>query len=380
MVFKRTKPHIVLTKDEKTYLEGIVRSSRSERREYDRARIILMDSGGKGANTIARELGTNRTKVYLVIDKALSFGVSAALKDLPGRGRNRTIGDEARAFIINSACTKPSDLGYEYEIWTNRLLMDYIRKNAPAEYGLEDISNGTVSKILTGSNIRPHKIRYYMEKTDPDHEGKQAEVLHVYREVKMIRDEAGDGGNKLTAILSYDEKPGIQATGNLYPDKPPNQEHGYVSRNHDYRRYGTLSLMAGIDLVSGNIMPLVRDRHRSAEFIEWLKLVDRYYPEEYVITIILDNHSVHTSKETMRYLSSRPFRFHFTFTPTHASWLNIIEMFFSKMARSMLRGIRVDSKEELSERMLNYIEKLNREPVVFTWKWKVDEMPGGIMS
>ena len=101
--------------------------------------------------------------------------------------------------------------------------------------------------------------------------------------------------------------------------------------------------MAGIDLISGNIIPLVEERHRSAEFVKWFELVDRHYPDDYQITIILDNHSTHTSRETMKYLSSRAWRFHFVFTPKHASWLNIIEMFFSKMARSMLRGIRADS-------------------------------------
>ena len=380
MVFQRTKPHVVLNPEEKARLEKIVRSGKSGEREYDRARIILMDYEGKGVNAIARELGTNRTRVYLVIDKAISFGVEKALKDLPGRGRNRAIGDDERSFIIKSACTKPSDLGYTYEVWTNRLLTEYIRKNAPEEYNLKDISNGTVSKILTRGNIRPHKIRYYMERTDPEHEKKQAEVLHVYREVKILREENEPGREMLTAILSYDEKPGIQAISNIYPDKQPDVENGFISRNHDYRRNGTLSLMAGIDLVSGHVIPLVEDRHRSLEFVKWLELVDSYYPEDYLITVILDNHSVHTSRETMRYLSSRPWRFHFVFTPTHASWLNIIEMFFSKMARSMLRGIRVESKKELKERMLKYIQDLNDEPVVFTWNWKMDEMAGGIMS
>ena len=380
MVFQRTKPHVVLNPEEKARLEKIVRSGKSEKREYDRARIILMDYEGKGVNAIARELGTNRTRVYLVIDKAISFGVEKALKDLPGRGRNRAIGDDERSFIIKSACTKPSDLGYTYEVWTNRLLTEYIRKNAPEEYNLKDISNGTVSKILTRGNIRPHKIRYYMERTDPEHEKKQAEVLHVYREVKILREEKEPGREMLTAILSYDEKPGIQAISNIYPDKQPDVENGFISRNHDYRRNGTLSLMAGIDLVSGHVIPLVEDRHRSLEFVKWLELVDSYYPEDSLITVILDNHSVHTSRETMRYLSSRPWRFHFVFTPTHASWLNIIEMFFSKMARSMLRGIRVESKKELKERMLKYIQDLNDEPVVFTWNWKMDEMAGGIMS
>ena len=116
MVFKRTKPHIVLSSEQKAYLEKIVKSGKSEKREYDRARIILMDAGGKGVNTIARELHTNRTKVYLTIDKALSFGVEKALKDLSGRGKKRTIGNEGRAFIIRTACTQPSELGYPYEI------------------------------------------------------------------------------------------------------------------------------------------------------------------------------------------------------------------------------------------------------------------------
>ena len=181
-------------------------------------------------------------------------------------------------------------------------------------------------------------------------------------------------------MLSYDEKPGIQAISNIYPDKPPNEANGYVSRNHDYRRNGTLSLMAGIDFVLCHIIPLIEDRHRSMEFVKWLELVDSYYPEDYLITIILDNHSVHASRGTMRYLSSRPWRFHFVFTPTHASWLNIIEMFFSKMARSMLRGIRVESKKELKARMLEYIQDLNNDSAVFTWKWRMDEMPVGIMS
>ena len=172
MALQRTKPDVVLKLQEKARLEKIVRSGKSEKREYDRSRIILMDHEGKGVNAIARELDTNRTRVYLVIDKAITFGVDKALKDLPGRGRNRTIGDEAISFVIKSACTKPSELGYTYGVWTNKLLREYIRKNAPEEYGLMDISNGTVSKILTRGNIRPHKIRYCIEKTGLEHENK----------------------------------------------------------------------------------------------------------------------------------------------------------------------------------------------------------------
>ena len=105
-------------------------------------------------------------------------------------------------------------------------MTEFIRKIAPEEYGLRNISNGTVLKILKWGNIRPHKIRYYMEKTDPKHENKQAEVLHVYREVKILREETEPGREMPTAILSYDEKPGIQAISNIYPDKQPDETNG----------------------------------------------------------------------------------------------------------------------------------------------------------
>ena len=111
------------------------------------------------------------------------------------------------------------------------------------------------------------------------------------------------------------------------------------------------------------------------EFVKWLELVDRCHPENYSITIILENHSVHTSRVSVRYLSSRPWRFHLVFTPTHASWLNITEMFFSKMTRSMLSEIRVESKDELKARMLKNIQGLNNEPFAVTWRWKMGEMP-----
>ena len=375
MVFKRVKPHITLTDDEREYLESITRSRKAERRMHERAKIMLMDSEGMNPSEIARDLGTNRTKAYLVINKALTLGIKSALHDRQGRGKPRSLGDDIRSYIINTACTKPLDLGMPQELWTNRSLTTYIRSHAPSEYHLQRISNGTVSKILTKSIIRPHKIRYYMEKTDPEHERKKAEVLHVYRDVKILK-KSGEGS--LIAVLSYNEKPGVQAIGNIYPDKPPDMDHGYVSRNHDYVRHGTLSLMAGIDLFTGHIIPLVEERHRSTEFIRWLNMVDKYYPEDYLIAIILDNHSVHSSKETMEYLGKKPHRFRFVFTPTHASWLNIIETFFSKITRTMLMGIRVDSKEDLKKRILSYIEETNSEPVVFTWKYRIDEMPGGI--
>lgn len=134
------------------------------------------------------------------------------------------------------------------------------------------------------------------------------------------------------------------------------------------------SLLAGIDLLTGEVLARVERRHRSCEFVEWLKMVDAHYPSDIKIQIVLDNHSVHISKETRKYLASVPNRFDFIFTPKHGSWLNLIEVFFSKITRVMLRGLRVDSLDELKTRLEQYFEEINQIPVIFRWKYGLDSI------
>ena len=141
---------------------------------------------------------------------------------------------------------------------------------------------------------------------------------------------------------------GIQAIATTAPDRPPLPgKSPTVMREHEYKRHGTVTLMAGIDLFTGHVHALVKERHRSREFIEFLKLLDAAYPADTAIEVILDNHSAHVSRETTTWLAAQPIgRFTFTFTPTHGSWLNLIEGFFSKLARSALRHIRVSYKHD----------------------------------
>ena len=124
---------------------------------------------------------------------------------------------------------------------------------------------------------------------------------------------------------------------------------------------------------SGRIIETVSDTHNSADFIAFLKKLDSTYPEHHKIRLVLDNHSAHISKETRSYLETTPQRFVFVFTPTHGSWLNLIETQFSKMTRTLLRGIRVASKQELIDRLHQYFEEINADPVVFRWKYKMAE-------
>ena len=180
--------------------------------------------------------------------------------------------------------------------------------------------------------------------------------------------------DQVVHVLSYDEKPGIQAIANTTADLLPDEDHKTISRDYEYKRLGTVSLLAGIDLQTGEAIPLVRDKHSSKEYIEFLQLLDNKYPKEDKIRLVLDNLKVHTSEETKKYLATVPGRFEFVFTPKHGSWLNLVEGFFSKLTRQSLKGIRVKTKEELVDRIYRYFEEVNADPVVYHWKYRLDEI------
>jgi transposase len=341
-----------------------------------RASILLRYHAGDTVSAIARTLGTNRPRVERCVSKALDLGVAQALADLPGRGRHPAMTAEARAWVASLACQKPKDLGYAQELWTTRLLAKHVRKHCEAagHPSLAKLGRGTVSKILSANQVHPHKIQYYLERRDPEFDTKMVQVLHVYKEVEIWR-EKGVPPPDLVTVLSYDEKPGIQAIENTAQDLPPIPgKHSTIGRDHEYIRHGTLSLLAGIDLLSGEVLGLVRKRHRSVEFIEFLKLADAHYPAGARIRLVLDNHSAHISKETRTFLGTVPNRFEFTFTPKHGFWLNLIESFFGKMAKTLLRGIRVGSADELKARIELYLKEVNETPVVFRWKYKLETL------
>ena len=236
------------------------------------------------------------------------------------------------------------------------------------------LAKGTVSKILSAPALRPHKAKYFLERRDPEFDRKMAQVLHVYREVKLRR-EGRKADGRLRAYVSYDEKPGIQALGTTAPDRPPKPGvHAEVGRDHEYVRHGTATLMAALDLLTGHVHGAVTDRHRSREFVAFLRQLDGACPKRALIRVILDNHSAHVSKETCACLETVPNRFEFVFTPKHGSWLNLVESFFGKLARTLLRGIRVDSMDELKERIMQHLDWLNADPVVFKWGYRLDDL------
>jgi len=369
---KTQKAKLQCTLEEKQMLSTLSRSKTSAHREVIRAGILLRYMEGLSITDIAKSFHTSRPLVERCLNKAIAFGISTALKDLPGRGIKPVITDDARVWVMSVACQSPKELGYANETWTYSLLKKHIRTHCKeAGYkSLLKIDKGVLHTILSKGNIQPHKIRYYLERRDGEFDKKMVNVLQVYKQVELTN--ALQLEERSITTLSYDEKPGIK---NIAPQlQPVADKHSTLQRDHEYKRLGTVSLLAGIDLHTGIIIPVVREQHRSKEFIEFLDQIDKYYPKEWLIRIILDNHSSHVSKETSAYLLTKPGRFDFVFTPKHGSWLNMIEMFFSKIARSFLKHIRVDSKEELIERIYQGINEINKDPVVFRWKYKMDEV------
>jgi transposase len=234
------------------------------------------------------------------------------------------------------------------------------------------MSASSVFRLLNPQDLQPHKVRYYLERRDLDFDAKRAEVLCVYQQVEFILE--NEELKPLCDVICRTTRSQVSRRSAT----PPKicllfqKKHTTIGRDSEYKRHGTLNLLAGIDLVSGEVIGSVEERHRSREFVEFLKKLDTHYSPELRIQIILDNHSAHISKETKAYLVSVPDRFELIFTPKHGSWLNLIESFFAKMTKQVLRHLRVNSKDELKQRIEQYFQEINENPVPFRWKYGLE--------
>ena len=372
MAGKTRRSKLVLTDEDKAELEQLARSRTAPHREKQRAAILLGYYAGESIASIGRRLGMTRLSVSKRVAKALAVGPMAALKDNFHRPRDPVIGDDAKAWVVHLACSKPKDLGYAAEIWSRQALARHVREHA-GEAGFPALSRAakaTVHRILAAQPLHPEKVRYYLERRDSNFEAVMRKVLIVYQDVELQNAMRAAGMTASSVItVSVDEKPGVQAIANTAPDLPPVPgKHPKIGRDHEYERLGTCSILAALDLQDGHITARVEDRHRSVEFTSLLSDLDARYPPECTIRIILDNHSAHLSKETQAFLSKHPNRFQYVLTPKHGSWLNIVETLFGKMARTFLRHIRVQSLDELKTRILKGVAEINAAPVVHRWK------------
>jgi hypothetical protein len=377
MAGKSRLPKLSFSAEQLSELQQLSQSRTAPLREVQRARMLCRYHAGETVTSIARTMETTRKSVRKWIDKALAMGAEAALKDTYHRPRAPVITEQARAWVVHLACSKPKELGYAAELWTRSLLARHVRREAlqAGHPSLSRAAKATVQRILAEQPLHPERVRYYLEKRDPAFEVRMKDVLLVYQEVALQNETPRGEGRPRVITVSVDEKPGLPAIANTAADLPPVPgKHPDVGRDHEYKRLGTCSILAALDLHAGHVTARVERRHRSREFIALLKDLDQYYPTGCTIRIILDNHSAHISKETRTFLASRPNRFQYVLTPKHGSWLNIVETLFGKMARTFLRHIRVQSWEELRQRILLGIAEINAAPVVHRWK-KFDALP-----
>ena len=372
MAGKSRLPKLALSAEQLSELQQLSQSRTAPLREVQRARILCRYHAGEKVAGIARAVEMTRKSARKWIDRALAMGAEAALKDAYHRPHAPVITEEARTWVVHLACSKPKELGYAAELWTRSLLARHVRREAvqAGHPSLSRAAKATVQRILAQQPLHPERVRYYLEKRDPAFAVRMRDVLLVYQEV-ALQNEAQRAGQPRSPIItvSVDEKPGLQAIANTAPDLPPVPgKHAGVARDHEYKRLGTCSILAALDLHQGHVTARVERRHRSREFIALLRDLDQYYPADCTIRMVLDNHSAHISRETQAWLASRPNRFQYVLTPKHGSWLNIVETLFGKMARTFLRHIRVQSWEELRDRILLGIAEINAAPVVHRWK------------
>jgi transposase len=361
-----------LTEETRSMLAVLARSRTAPAHHVERSAIILHLADRRSASETAAALGIDRQRVTRCARRVAAVGPLEAIDDLPRSGRPPDITEAARAWLIGEACAKPKERGYPHELWTLRLLAAHARCHGPiaGHTCVAQLAPSTVHDILNSQPVKRHKVRYYLDRRDPAFDERKAEVIEAYAAAEMLR--AQPETERPVAILSYDEKPGIQAIATTAPDLPPKPgKHPTVQRDHEYQRLGTVTLSAAVDLVTGVVHHAITHHHRSREFVAFLQKLDAAYAVSVLICVLLDNHSAHRSRETRRFLATKPGRFEFIFTPTHASWLNWVEIFFSKMSRSVLRGIRVASKDELCDRIQHYIETCNECPLVPKWSYGI---------
>lgn len=342
-------------------LQSIAQSQAGPSARLQHTRVLLVDRDDPSHFAVGRLLGLHHQTMQRCVERAAVQGALAALNDAPRPGREPVITEEACVWLAALAYRKAKDLRYQHEVWSPRMLAQHARKygTAAAHAHLRDLAQGTVCKIPDAEEVKSHKARYYSQCRNPEIHAKMAEVRCVYWQVKVLkRRQPGDA----VSIINYDGEPGLQAVGRSAPDLPPEPGiHPRFVRNHEYQRHGIVSLLAGIYLISGKIHSLVTDRHCSRERTIFLELLDTTYPAHTAIRLILDNHFAHISQEIRDLLAEqRPGHFELVFTPKHGSWLN-------KLARLVLRDIRVAFVQELKDRRSVAIDHCSRNPDLHTW-------------
>lgn len=341
---------IEVTPEDRAELERIVRAQTSERRMAERARIVLCAAEGFSAAQIGERVGCSDRTAKKWRRRYEREGMEG-LRDLPRSGRPLTHGPEVRARLIAKACTRPepTDSGQRRERWTYRELGEAV-----------GMSDSQAHAILAAASIKPHLTEQWVltDFSQPDFDERAAEICGLY---------LNPPENVL--VVAIDEKTGVQAKAPTRPDTPPAAGRP-ARREHEYRRNGTQNLFACLKVHAGDVLAMPSKTRNRFDLIRFLDELDQAIPvvEDQQIVAITDNLSTRKTQEVTDWLAEHP-RWRFQFTPTHASWLNQVEIFFSILARRLLKHGVFTSEQDLAEQMLAFVETYNQTAKPFTWTY-----------
>jgi putative transposase len=337
----RRAPKIELSNEERMHLENVVRSPSAAQRDVLRARVVLLAAEGQRNEEIQGRLGVSKP-VVIKWRRRFAADRLAGLADEPGRGRRRKYDADIRHRIAATACsTPPASVGTH---WSVRTLARHL-----------GVGVRIVQAVLSAESIQPHRFRYWKDSHDPEFEPKMLAVVGLYLHPP-----------ENAVVLSVDEKTSIQALDRTQP-RLPLKPHRIERLSHEYKRHGTASLLASLEVHSGQVRAESIQRNDSTTFIRFLRHLLQAYPSQ-ELYLIADNGSSHRSKKTLAWVAKHK-RLHLTFTPTHASWLNQIEIWFGILTRRVVRRGIFKSRQELVDRLLSFIKTYNQEARPFEWTY-----------
>ena len=347
---------IELSSDEALRLKEIVRSQTAEARAHRRARMVLLASSGESIAAIARRVGTNRSRVGDWLRRFEEERL-AGLVDAPRSGRPAEISALERHQVIAAACKSPTKLGLERTVWSHEALAQ-----AVTSQGLvRSISSSAVGRILQEAEIKPHRVQMWCHSSDPDYQDKMKAIVRLY-----VEPPTGE------PVLCIDEKTGMQALSRSRPLEPATP--GRAGRfEFEYRRHGTRCLFACFNVRSGKVLGHCTLQRRREDFFDFLDRVARVYRQPRV-HVVLDNLNTHIDSRKRAYVSewnqAHGGRFHFHYTPTHGSWLNQVELWFSILSRRVLRYGSYEGAEQLVAAVDRFISSWNEHAHPFRWTYQ----------
>ncbi len=340
-----TFSEIVLSGPDRNALERTVRSKTSQQRSVLRARIVLMSAAGEPDLAVARQLGVNRHTVRLWRQRFRERGL-AGLEDAPGRGRKPILESKVKEAILTGAVQPPANRTR----WSCRSMAR-----------AQKVSPSTVQRIWSSNDIQPHLTRTFKISTDARFEEKFWDVIGLYLNPP---DKA--------LVLCCDEKSQCQALERTQPALPLGVGH-IRTATHDYIRHGTVTLFAALNYLEGKIVSMLAPQHRHQEWLRFLRRIDSQTPKGLALHLIVDNYATHKHPEVRTWLAKHA-RFHLHFTPTSASWMNLVERFFRDITEDVVREGSFRHVKQLCDQILAYLAERNANPTRYTWNAKGEDI------